>query len=504
MQAANSSEQKSILIIDDEHDIREGCRRILEKMGCTVHTEPCGEDGLQYLSKNKKEVGVILLDLMMSGIGGMEVLHHVRNLYPDTLVIILTGFATLETAVEAMKKGAYDFLSKPVMPDQLRIVMKRALEKQHLIKQAADLKKERQKTLVDLDTEKSRIRGIIESLPNGIIVTDTSGQVVLMNPAFLEHLNLPRYQKPGSRVEDYLSDDGFIKLVERLSQGEIGVNSDDQTAYEFRTDAKRYLMAHGRPVLDDSKKCQGVVVVLVDITAVRLLDRLKSEFVAKVSHELRSPLATIHEQLNIVLKHSLNGEVTNDQQILTRAKEKTSGLISLIGDLLDLSRIEVGASGAVHKPVDIGTLLKNIVDFLSTRAESNRQNLILHRYSGQLPPIIADPLELESIFGNLITNAINYSPAGSTIEVLVSKQNSFIVVSVKDNGFGIATKHLDKIFEKFYRVKTEKTRMVTGTGLGLPIVKGLVDDLGGKIIVESVEDQGTTFTVNLPLPKEEN
>ena len=499
MQTVNSFDQSSILIIDDEEDIRNGCQRILGKMGCQVHTEGCGEDGIRYLQKNK--VSVILLDLMMPGIGGMEVLHHVQNLYSDVLVIILTGFATLETAVEAMKKGAYDFLSKPVMPDQLRIVMKRALEKQYLSEQADRLQKERQKTLADLGTEKSRIRGIVESLPNGIVVTDTSGQVVMMNPAFLEHLDLPRYQQPGSRINDYIADKGMIQLVETLSNGNSGKIADDKMTYEFCTKSKRFLMAHGRPVLDDAQKCQGVVVVLVDITAVRLLDRLKSEFVAKVSHELRSPLATIHEQLGLVLKNTSKGLSEGDHTMLGRAREKTRGLISLIGDLLDLSRIEVGVSGAVHQPVNITELLKNIVVFLSTRSESNQQTLTLHlsQHALPVPPIVADPLELESIFGNLITNAINYSPPGSAIEVVIAREDLFVVVSVKDNGFGIAESHQERIFEKFYRVKTDKTRRVTGTGLGLPIVKGLVDDLGGHISVRSVEDQGSVFTVKLPL-----
>ncbi|MBT4287522.1 MAG: response regulator [Deltaproteobacteria bacterium] len=498
MELANLSKKKSILIIDDELDIREGCKRILGKMEYAVHTENCGENGLRYLENNN--IDVILLDLMMPGIGGMEVLHQVRNLYPNVLVIILTGFATLETAVEAMKQGAYDFLSKPVMPDQVRIVMKRALEKHSLTLETKKLQLERQKTLADLDTEQSRIRGIVESLPNGLIVTDKTGKIVLMNPAFLEHLNLPRYQKPGSKLDDYISDPGFKHFVEGLSKNDTDQNSEEAT-YEFCTKTQRNLLVHGRPILDDSKKYQGVVLVLVDITAVKILDRLKSEFVAKVSHELRSPLATIHEQLNIVLKHTVKNDSNNDQHILTRAKEKTSSLISLIGDLLDLSRIEVGASGAIAEEIDISKLLTNIVDFLSTRAESNQQKLTFHPSTNQLPLLIADPLELESIFGNLITNAIIYSPPKSNIDVYITAEDSFIVVSVKDDGFGIAEAHLNKIFDKFYRVKTDKTRMITGTGLGLPIVKGLVDDLNGDISIKSTEGKGSTFTVKIPVSK---
>ncbi|MBR9980222.1 MAG: hybrid sensor histidine kinase/response regulator, partial [Desulfatitalea sp.] len=110
-------------------------------------------------------------------------------------------------------------------------------------------------------------------------------------------------------------------------------------------------------------------------------------------------------------------------------------------------------------------------------------------------------LALESIFGNLIANAINYSPDGGAIEVILDRTDADLRVAVRDNGFGIEARHLDKIFERFYRVKTEKTRYITGTGLGLPIVKGLVEALGGRIEVASVPDQGSTFTVILPVPR---
>jgi signal transduction histidine kinase len=221
--------------------------------------------------------------------------------------------------------------------------------------------------------------------------------------------------------------------------------------------------------------------------------------VAKVSHELRSPLSTIHEQLALVL-NDLMGQVSeSDEHLLSRAKEKTQGLISTIGDLLDLSRIESGTTCQEPKPVQLEDLLSNIVDFLSTRARTKRQTLSLERPSDPLPTIKADPLALESIFGNLITNAINYTQNGGAIVVKADTTGINLRVRVVDNGFGIETRYLDKIFERFFRVKNDRTRYITGTGLGLPIVKGLVEALGGRISVESEPDEGTTFIVLLPI-----
>jgi signal transduction histidine kinase len=220
--------------------------------------------------------------------------------------------------------------------------------------------------------------------------------------------------------------------------------------------------------------------------------------VAKVSHELRSPLSTIHEQLAVLVRDIVGGVSEQDQFILARAKEKTHGLIALIGDLLDLSRIEDGSICHEAKSVRLDESLSMIVDFLKTRAESKNQTLILSLPKDPLLEIIADPFALESIFGNLITNAIKYTQNGGKIKINVDMAGINMRVVVMDNGFGIADKYLEKIFERFFRIKDDKTRYITGTGLGLPIVKELLDTMGGRIDVESRLGKGTTFTVLLP------
>jgi signal transduction histidine kinase len=151
------------------------------------------------------------------------------------------------------------------------------------------------------------------------------------------------------------------------------------------------------------------------------------------------------------------------------------------------------------KEVQVDELLKSIVDFLASKAAGKNQSLILDLPENELPALTADPLALESIYGNLITNALNYTPDGGEIRVKMEGVGISIRVSVIDSGFGIESQHLDKIFERFYRVKDDNTRLITGTGLGLPIVKGLVDSLGGFIDVESTPGSGSVFMVTLPL-----
>jgi signal transduction histidine kinase/FixJ family two-component response regulator len=490
----NPPDSVHVLIIDDELSIREGSQRILSRIGFRVSTAENGTDALELLDKDRATL--VLLDMKMPGMDGMEVLQRIRELDESILIIVITGFATLETAVEAMKLGAYDFIPKPFETAQLRIVANRARDRITLMQDAQTLAQEKKRTLLDLDTEKSRVRTILESLPTGTLVTNNLGQVVLMNPALRRLLSVDPDVDVGSSIATYLSDEGLRELILAISRGQY-IDFEDIPSVELSV-GEQYFQVRGRPVLGERNECLGAVVTVDDITAMKTLDRLKSEFVAKVSHELRSPLATIHEQLAIVLSAISEMAPSGDRQMLARAKEKTHGLISLIGDLLDLSRIEEGTLCATPEPVQPGELLGSIVSFLRTRAEARRQTLTLTLPDATLPTLKADPLALESIFGNLIANAINYTPDGGDIRVEVDAAGSHLRVRVIDNGYGIEARHHEKIFERFYRVKNEQTRFITGTGLGLPIVRQLVETLGGLVELESEPGRGTAFTVLLP------
>jgi two-component system, OmpR family, phosphate regulon sensor histidine kinase PhoR len=465
-------------------------------MGFNSSTAASGQEALDVFKTTKP--GIVLLDLKMPGMDGMEVLKRIREIDDSIIVIVITGYATVETAIMAMKQGAYDFIPKPFEPDQLRLIVNRAADKIRLERAAETLARERQRTLLDLGTEKSRIRTIIESLPNGVLVTNTLGQVVLVNPAFKQIMAYQTDPPLGENIDTYLPDEGLCNLVMEISQGKH-IDFEDIPEYEFEVSKNQFFMAKGRPVLGQKKECLGAVVTIVDITALKMIDLLKSEFVAKVSHELRSPLSTIHEQLAVVLGDMMDIAPETDQKILGRAKEKTHSLISLIGDLLDLSRIEEGIICKEPVAVQIDSLLKNIIDFLQDKANAKKQTLTLELLDDTIPDLQADPLALESVFGNLITNAINYTPEHGHIRITVEMAGINVRVNVIDNGFGIENRHLDQIFERFYRVKNDQTRYITGTGLGLPIVKELVQTMGGFVEADSTVGKGSTFTVLLPV-----
>lgn len=488
-----NEEATGVLVIDDEKDLRDGCERIIKRMNCHVFKASNGEEGIEIFKKERPSV--VLSDLKMPGIDGLEVLQRLREIDGNILVIIITGYATIETAIEAMKQGAYDFIAKPFEPDQLRIVVGRAIEKLKLRQQTQILQLERLRTLADLGTEKSRIHAIIESLPNSILVTNAQGNVVLMNPAFRKNFKIPSDKDTGWHIDSYIQDKGLCKQICEISMGRHIGNATVPT-YEITLPSEIYLLARGQSVLGDDQVSLGAVMIFTDITDLKNFDQLKSEFVAKVAHELRSPLSTIHEQLAFVAE-----DVPEDEkkQILLRAKEKTKGLIAFIGDLLDLSRIEAGNDYNNPKQIKVDQILNGIVEFLKSRCESKSQTLAIKHNKSEMPYVIADPLSIESIFGNLITNAIKYTPKGGNIEVVTDVQDGKIVVRVTDNGYGMDEHQQKMVFDKFYRIKNDKTRQIVGTGLGLSIVKGLVDTMEGEIIIKSAPDQGSTFIVFLPI-----
>lgn len=483
---------QTVLVVDDEKVIRDGCSRLLKLSGYRTLTAVNGREALDLLAAEPMDL--ILCDLVMPVMGAFEVLEEVTANYPDLPLIVITGHGTVANAVEAMKKGAYDFITKPFRADHLVLIVKRALEKQTLERRARELQEAQAQNLYDLAIEKSRIRTIINCMADGVLVTNRDLEMVLHNPALMRLLGLSTALVEPTALSDFLTDEDLEKGLKSIleTSGEEAV----LISRELRK-GNRYLHTLSAPVPGLDGQVLGTVTVFQDITTFRQLDEMKSEFVHMVSHELRSPLASIKQLLTVVLD-GLAGELMAKQKdLLSRSQLKIQGLLELINDLLDVAKIESGHSFQQQAPLRLGEVLEQTIALVRPRAESQNVALRLD-LPPELPLIQADPRSMEELFTNLISNAVNYSPEGGEVTVSAVSHGDYLAVMVSDNGIGIEPEEIPKIFDKFYRVKHPKTRQVIGSGLGLAIVKGIVESHRGSIEVESQPGAGTTFRVLLP------
>jgi len=395
-----------------------------------------------------------------------------------------------------MKKGAYDFITKPFQIDQFLLIINRAAEKRRLEQKARQFEEENVRNLYDLNLEKSRLKTIINYMANGVMVNNRNLEVVLHNPALMRLLEISEDIENPISVTRIINDESLISTLERIQTG--GESEQESISQEIKA-GKRVLRAISAPALGPDKEVVGTVTVLEDITAFKQLDVMKSDFVNMVAHELRSPLTAIRQQNSVVLE-GLAGPLQQKQEdFLGRGIKKIDTLLELINDLLDVAKIEAGKHVQHQVPINIGQIIEDTVQLMEPKARE--QNIALTYSCKNMQPVQADPKSIEEIFNNLITNAINYSTASGQVAVTAQCLGEYMEIKVADTGVGIPPEELPKIFDKFYRVKHPKTRQVLGTGLGLAIVKGIVEAHHGTIDVESVPDRGTTFRILLPILK---
>ena len=361
------SQKATILVIDDEEAMRDSCSQVLNKDGYMTETAEDGHSGLRKIQEVKPDL--VLIDLKMPGMGGMELLEKIGQIDPDIISVVITGYATIESAVEAMKLNAYDFLSKPFTPDQLRIVIGRGMERRRLAAESARLRQEK--------------------------------------------------------------------------------------------------------------------------------EMMRENFITLVSHQLRSPLTSVKLYFSVI-REGFAGDVTDKQkEIIRKAGDYIDSLLKLINDWLDMSRVEAGRIRDKSEPVSLAAVLTEAAEVLKSQAQAKKVALQLN-LAGNLPQFIGDPNCLKEAFLNLISNAIIYNRDGGTVIVTAKEQDDDLVVEVSDTGIGISKENLHFIFDEFFRVKNKETQHISGTGLGLPIAKKIIEAHNGCVKVDSELGVGTTFSIILP------
>ena len=398
-------DREQIVVIDDDYAMRLSCRQILTKSGFEVETYEDGSAGLAGVAERRP--ALVVVDLKMPGLSGLDVIRRVREIDPLIVLIVITGYATVGTAVEAMQSGAYDFLPKPFKPDELRLIVKRALERRRLLQRSRELEMER--------------------------------------------------------------------------------------------------------------------------------ELMKRRFVSFVSHQLKSPLAAVHQYLEVLSRLADTPDVVEKrQEWLARSLSRTREMRELIDSWLTLARAEGSGLVAERRRVSLAPILREVVETARDSAESAELALEL-----ELPDpdergleVLGDRNGLMVLFENLLTNALKYTEPGGSVTVRARSEGGEAVVEVEDTGVGIPESARSLLFEEFYRVggsngvpgeeagaaggsadepaadhavaggrSSGGRRRPEGTGLGLAISKRIVAELGGAIEVESEVGVGSTFRVRLPALK---
>jgi signal transduction histidine kinase len=398
-----------ILVVDDEDNVLITIKAILEMDGHAVDIAQTAAEAIEMV--NGTDYDVVLTDLRLGDASGQDILASVRKRRPTTVLLMLTGYASLESAIGALRQGAYDYLIKPSDPEELRATVRRAVERRQLGRAL-----------------EQRVREL----------EDANQRIADLN-AGLER-----------RVEDATAE--LRQAVERLQE----------------------------------------------------LDHLKSQFLSIASHELRTPITAVSGFAQLALRDlqhraasgpdEYGAELERLTRQLTIIHDQSAKLGRLVRELLDVSRIQAGRLEFQIAPTDLTDVVQTVAEQAQMVSASRRVEVD----AAGPATIMGDRDHLEQVFGNLVDNAIKYSPEGGAIRVRVRGEGEDVHVAVEDHGIGIPADQVARVFEIFYRTSEAERRRTPGLGLGLFITRGIVERHGGRIWAESEVGRGTTVHVVLP------
>jgi two-component system NtrC family sensor kinase len=340
---------------------------------------------------------------------------------------------------------------------------------------------ENARLLAAAEHERARLATILREMQDAVIVTDDNLHVLLINAAARQALQLDDLAL-GQPLPRVVTVQQLIDLFEQRHTNELVWRAD-------------ITLPDGRVLQGQLSQLPGVgySAVLRDITRLKELDRIKSEFVAIVSHDLRTPLTTIRGYVSLLPRVGPLNDVQQD--FVARVELSMDGIVDLIDDLLDIGRIEAGIDWAMTA-VPLQRVVREVAERLRPNADMHQQTLSVSVPNTSL--VLGNQRRLEQVVANLVGNAIKYTPNYGKIDVALREDDGFLVLQVSDTGIGISREDQHRIFDKFYRVESEATEKISGTGLGLSIVKAIVKKHSGRVWVQSELGQGSTFTVLLP------
>lgn len=333
----------------------------------------------------------------------------------------------------------------------------------------------------ETEQERNKLSQILNQIEDGVLAYDDQGRITLLNHVVKKALNLKGSDQIGEKIEDVIQNITWLKAIKGDPRDLINLELQGE-------DGRIYQMKITK--IPET----GNVISLFDITDLKELYNLKTDFVNTVSHDLRSPLTSIIGYLDLIQRVGNLNEVQN--KYIENVNFSVHSITSLINELLNLGRFEVGKDKQMEQVALIPTIQYSVEGFRN-QAEKRKQKLS-YKIDNRIPNILGNPIQLRQMMDNLIGNAIKYTPENGFINVLARKDDDKVIIQVSDNGTGIPKEEHSKIFMKFYRSKNVDDA-IQGTGLGLSITKTIVEKHHGQIKMESVVGKGSIFTVTLPI-----
>jgi signal transduction histidine kinase/DNA-binding response OmpR family regulator len=544
-----------ILVVDDEEQVVAIFRDLLTQQGYDVVASDNGDDAIAKVTSEKFDL--VLTDINLPGVDGLEVVRAAKAADKDTVVILITGYASTTTAIDALRQGAYDYITKPFDLWETTKAIERGLESRLLVVENRRLIEQLEEANAELQQHEEILSRKVERATDRMASLYEAGKAMSLSLSLQSTCEVVVAQAArltGARAcllflhdagsDDYaaeaavgVSEDRFRRL--RFSMG-IGYHGQvvQNAAPALLTDLSEAVGVEG--VLADLRADNAVIAPLTSnesvmgtITALdhegegafttddqevlmmlasqatialtnailyertKELDRLKSEFVAVVSHEVRTPLTSIKGSLELLGDGRFHKLPPPQRELLGICQANTERLISLINDILDFSKLESSKLSLNFEPVDVGHVLIEAVENIRNLAAMKGLEIEV-KLDPSAGKVEADPMRVGQVATNLIGNAIKFSPEKGRIEVFASGDEGKVTVSVKDYGRGISTRDQNRLFQRFAQLDSSTTRKAGGTGLGLVISKGIVEQHGGSIWVESALGQGSTFSFSLP------
>ncbi len=483
----------------DHSDRAEIIQALSEGYGQSIRFSPTLKRNMMYIAVRLRpddEATIIRASIPLTEIDIALHQIYISIVWAGLVIVLCAAFLSLlisrriSQPITRMQRIAQYFADGQL---NIRVPAAGAAELDELAKALNEMATQLQDRILTITKQRNELEAVLSSLSEGVLAVDSRGRIVSVNKAAARLLNIDPAYAQGRNVEEVIRNVGLQQFVRDTLES----NRPTEDDISFPEEGGRFFQVHGASLADPKAQRAGAVIVLSDMTRIHRLENLRRDFVANVSHELKTPVTSIQGFVEALLDSGF-GNVEQAERYLGIISRHAERLNAIIDDLLSLSRLEESSEkrALLFEKGELRPVLEAAIELSGVRAEQKQINIELS-CDDQLEAKVNAPL-LEQAIVNLIDNAVKYSEQGSTVQITTGRHGDEIAISVKDAGCGIPREHLDRIFERFYVVDKSRSRKLGGTGLGLAIVKHIALVHGGRVTVESAPGRGTTFTLHLP------